>query len=341
MIEFTLDYLLFAAKALTGVLAFVLAVGGVLALVRAARSQRSPTRIDVAHLNHQYEMHADTLREALLDEQGLKALHKTRRKQDKARKQAVSAKPRVFVLDFKGDLQASAVERLREEITTLLQVAAPQDEVVLRLESEGGMVHAYGLAASQLARIKARGLSLTVTVDKVAASGGYMMACVADRILAAPFAIIGSIGVVAQIPNFNRWLQRHQIDFELHTAGEHKRTLTLFGENSDAARAKFRLELEETHALFKQFVASQRPQLDIARVATGEHWFGLQALEYRLVDELRTSDDYLLSRAEDAELYSLHYQRQKKLAQRLSRGLTRMGGDLRDGFDSAVARRWR
>ncbi len=342
MTESIAAYLLFLAKTLTGVIALLLAVAGVLALARAARQARPPDSVEVEHLNDHFRALADTLREATLDAPALKALRKTRRKEEKARlKQPVDPlRARVFVLSFKGDLQASGVDRLREEITTLLQVATPQDEVVLRLESEGGVVHGYGLAASQLTRIKARGLSLTVAVDKVAASGGYMMACVADRILAAPFAILGSIGVVAQLPNFNRWLQRHAIDFEMHTAGEYKRTLTLFGENSDAARAKFREELDETHTLFKHFVAEHRPQLDIGSVATGEHWFGVQALERKLVDELRTSDDYLLARAEKAELYALHYRRQRKLAERLSRGLVRLGGGLRQGLDSAVTRRW-
>ena len=341
MTESIAAYLLFLAKTLTGVIALLLAVAGILALVRAARQARPPDSVEVEHLNDHFRALADTLREATLDAAALKALHKARRKEEKARnKQTDPQRPRVFVLTFKGDLQASGVDRLREEITTLLQVATQQDEVVLRLESEGGVVHGYGLAASQLTRIKARGLSLTVAVDKVAASGGYMMACVADRILAAPFAILGSIGVVAQLPNFNRWLQQHAIDFEMHTAGEYKRTLTLFGENSDAARAKFREELDETHTLFKHFVAEHRPQLDIGSVATGEHWFGIQALERKLVDELRTSDDYLLTRADKAELYSLHYRRQRKLTDRLSRGLVRLGGGLREGLDSAVARRW-
>jgi serine protease SohB len=339
--ELAADYLLFLAKTVTAVVAFVLALAGTLAVLQAARRGRPGASVQIEHMNQHYREQADQLREAVLDAPALKALRKRRRKEEKAtRKQADGARARVFVLGFKGDLQASAVDNLREEITTLLQVAGPQDEVVLKLESEGGMVHGYGLAASQLTRVKARGLPLTVAVDKVAASGGYMMACVADRIIAAPFAILGSIGVVAQLPNFHRWLQRHDVDFELHTAGEYKRTLTLFGENSDAARAKFREELEETHHLFQRFVAENRPQLTIAEVATGEHWFGLQALERKLVDEIRTSDDYLLARSEQAELYSLRYHRPRKLAERLSRGLARLGIGLRDGFDSAASRRW-
>jgi serine protease SohB len=216
------------------------------------------------------------------------------------------------------------VENLREEISAVVQVARPSDEVLLRLESSGGMVHTYGLAASQLRRIRQAGIRLTAAVDEVAASGGYMMACVADRIIAAPFAVIGSIGVVAQLPNFNRFLREHNVDFELHTAGEYKRTLTLFGENTEAARAKFREEIEDTHALFKTFVTDNRPQLDIAQVATGEHWYGSRALERKLVDAIQTSDDYLLAASKDKDIYEVRFKRRQGLPERLAHSVRAM-----------------
>ena len=225
------------------------------------------------------------------------------------------------MLDFDGDIRASAVEHLREEISAVVQVARPEDEVVLRLESQGGMVHTYGLAASQLRRLKSAGIRLTVSVDEVAASGGYMMACVAERIIAAPFAIIGSIGVVGQLPNFNRLLKEHNVDFELHTAGQHKRTLTLFGENTDAARDKFQEELEDTHKLFKSFVTENRPQLEIEMVATGEHWYGTRALERKLIDIIQTSDDYLLAASKDRDIFEVHYKRRRPLQERLASGI--------------------
>ena len=226
-------------------------------------------------------------------------------------------KPCVYVVRFDGDVRASAAENLREEITAILSAAVPGDEVVAVVESGGGMVHAYGFAASQLARVREKQICLTVCVDKVAASGGYMMACVADRILAAPFAMLGSIGVVAQIPNFHRVLQKNDVDVEIMTAGEYKRTLTMFGRNTDQARDKFREELEDIHALFKGFVSQYRPALDITRVSTGEAWFGKQALELGLVDELRTSDDYLQAAAERAEILDVRYVERKKFPERL------------------------
>jgi serine protease SohB len=229
----------------------------------------------------------------------------------------------VFVVDFHGDLQASAVASLREEVNAVLQVAGAGDEVLVRLESEGGVIHGYGLAASQLKRVRDRHVRLTVAIDKVAASGGYLMACVADRILAAPFAIVGSIGVVGQLPNFNRLLKKHEIDWELHTAGEFKRTLTLFGENTEAGRAKFRETLEEAHALFKSFIGEHRPQVQLDEVATGDHWFGARAVALKLVDELRTSDDYLLERSKDCELYEVRYKRHRGVVERLAGGLTK------------------
>lgn len=346
MTEFLFPYALFLAKTVTWVIALLAIVIVVFGLVRDARSGGGPERLEVRNLNRRYEHLADAVRDEILDETQLKALDKQRKQDAKSRdklakKGQAPEKPRVYALSFHGDLQASAVESLREEISAVLQIARPgQDEVLLQLDSEGGMVHGYGLAASQLARLRAAGIKLTVAVDKVAASGGYMMACVADRVLAAPFAIVGSIGVVAQLPNFHRLLQRLDVDYELHTAGDYKRTLTLFGENTEAGREKFRVEIEQTHALFKRFVAEYRPQLDIDRVATGEHWFGSQALELQLVDQLQTSDDYLLARTRDAELFSLRFRRRQPLAQRLSEGLVKLGSGLRRSVAETTLPRW-
>lgn len=343
MTQFLAEYGLFLAKTLTWAVALLAVAVGLVAILRSARGQHGTDRLEVKNLNERYEQMAEILNADLLSEEAFKKLGKQRKAEEKAKRKAEKRseppqRPRVFTLNFHGDLAAHAVDSLREEISALLQVARDQDEVLLRLESEGGMVHAYGLAASQLQRIRERKLKLTVAIDKVAASGGYMMACVADRILAAPFAIVGSIGVVAQLPNFHRVLKKHEIDFELHTAGEFKRTLTLFGENTDAGRAKFQEELESTHVLFKSFVSGNRPVLDIDRVATGEHWYGSQALDLKLVDKLQTSDDYLLERKADADLWELAFRRRHPLSERLAQGLVRLGMGLRDGMEKAWSR---
>jgi serine protease SohB len=254
-----------------------------------------------------------------------KRLQKEKKKQLAADKKSLKRsdvlknKPRskVFVLKFDGNISASAVTNLREEITAVLTHATSDDEIIVRLESGGGMVHSYGLASSQLDRIKKMNIPLTVCVDKVAASGGYMMACVADKILAAPFAIIGSIGVVAQMPNFNKILKKNDVDFELLTAGEHKRTLTMFGENTEKGREKFVEELEETHRLFKDYVSSRRPQVDIDRISTGEIWYGSNALGMHLVDDIKTSDEYLVSKVENSDVFEVSYVLKKKLHQKL------------------------
>ncbi|NGY05371.1 protease SohB [Solimonas terrae] len=346
MTEFLIPYALFLAKTVTWVTALIVLAATLAGLARGARSAGGPERLDVRNLNRRYEGLADSVRDEVLDQAQLKALDKTRKGESKSRNKLAKKgkapdRPRVYALRFHGDLQASAVDSLREEISAVLQVArAGQDEVLLQLDSEGGMVHGYGLAASQLARLRSAGIKLTVAVDKVAASGGYLMACVADQVLAAPFAIVGSIGVVAQLPNFHRLLKRLDVDYELHTAGDYKRTLTLFGENTDAGREKFRVEIEETHALFKRFVREYRPQLDIERVATGEHWFGTQALELKLVDQLQTSDDYLLQRVKDAELFSLSFRRRQRLAQRLAEGLVKLGVGLRRSVQETTMPRW-
>ncbi|WP_122679480.1 protease SohB, partial [Pseudomonas viridiflava] len=231
------------------------------------------------------------------------------------------------------DIKASATESMRHEITALLTLATDKDEVVLRLESGGGMVHSYGLASSQLARIRQAGIPLTICIDKVAASGGYMMACIGNKIISAPFAILGSIGVVAQLPNVNRLLKKHDIDFEVLTAGEYKRTLTVFGENTEKGREKFQQDLDITHDLFKNFVASYRPQLSIDEVATGEVWLGMAALDKQLVDELKTSDEYLAERAKDADVFHLHYVQRKSLQER-------MGMAAAASADSLIAKWW-
>ena len=233
-------------------------------------------------------------------------------------KEARARKPRLFVLKFKGDIQASAVEDLREEVTAILQIRRADDEVLLCLHNSGGYVHTHGLAASQLTRLTNAGVRLTVAIDQVAASGGYMMACVGERIIAAPFAIVGSIGVVAQVPNINRLLKRFDVDIELHTAGDYKRTLTMLGENTEEGRAKFIEELHKTHDLFQDFVRAQRPDLDVNRVATGETWYGTSAMEVGLIDEVKTSDELMLSSVNTHDIYLLEHQRKRKASERLS-----------------------
>lgn len=282
---------------------------------------KNPVELKVVHLNKSQNQRRQSIIEATEDKNTLKQFKKSLAKKAKKKlKQKASSKQkekRIFVLDFDGDIKASAVKHLREEISAIISTAKENDEVVVRLESGGGMVHSYGLAAAQLVRLKDAGLTLTICVDKIAASGGYMMACVADKILAAPFAVIGSIGVVSQMPNFNKWLKKHDIDYEMFTAGDYKRTVTLFGENDDEDRAKYKEELEQTHSLFKHFVTTYRPQLDLTKVANGDHWYGEDALALNLVDELSTSDAYLLQQMEDHQAYVLLSRQKPNLAEKL------------------------
>lgn len=310
-----MDYAEFLLRTVTLVVAVIVVLVTIAALRSKGRSKGSG-HLDVHKLNDFYKALRERLEHSLLDKAELKALHKAAAKQAKIDKKAGASKPRVFVLDFDGDIKASATSSLRHEVTALLSMASATDEVVVRLESGGGMVHSYGLASSQLARIRDAGIPLTICVDKVAASGGYMMACIGQKILAAPFAILGSIGVVAQLPNVHRLLKKHDIDFEVLTAGEYKRTLTVFGENTDKGREKFQEDLETTHVLFKNFVARYRSQLVIDEIATGEVWLGIAALEKQLVDELKTSDEYLAERAREADLFQLHYAEKKSLPER-------------------------
>jgi len=316
--QFWAQYGLFLAKIITTIIALLILLAGGITISNRARSQKREY-LEVKKLNDKYNEIAEVLKSELLEKKEFKKYLKEKKQAEKAAKKTVEANKRIFVLNFEGDLKATAVDNLREEVTAILTVATPKDEVFVKVSSGGGMIQSYGLAASQLARIRARHIPLTVSVDKIAASGGYLMACVANRILAAPFAIIGSIGVLAQLPNFHRFLKKHNIDFEQVTSGEFKRTLSVFGENTDKGRKKFQQELEEAHQLFKSFIRQYRPTVDIEKVATGEYWLGTHAREIGLVDDLVTSDDYLLGASNDQySIYEISYCYKRSLKDKLN-----------------------
>jgi serine protease SohB len=312
MSAFFAEYGLFLLKAVTIVVAILAVVG-----FAAATRKGSHEGLEVESINKKHKALASGLRKVVLHKDEQKKEAKEEKKRAKEEAKNASSRPRSFVIDFEGDLKASAVPSLREEVSAILDVAVDGDEVIVRLENHGGVVHEHGLAASQLVRIRDRGIPLIVCVDKVAASGGYLMACVATRICAAPFAILGSIGVVAQIPNFNRLLDDHGVDFEQVTAGKYKRTVTMFGENTDEDRAKLKEELEDVHGLFKSAVSAYRPSLDLEKIATGEHWYGTRALDLGLADEIKTSDELIAELIADRELYEVAFRVKQPLQKRL------------------------
>ncbi len=319
--EYLVEFLLFFAKTLIVILAIVIPIMLISALAVRQR-QHQKEHLEVNHINRRYENMSNTINAAQLPKKEFKDQLKKQKKEhkssDKGKVDAGKEKNHIYVCKFKGDLEASEIDRLREEITAILTVAQPTDEIVINVESRGGVVHGYGFAASQLQRIKDKNIALTVAVDKVAASGGYLMACVADKIIAAPFAIVGSVGVLAQFPNFHRMLEKHDIDFQEYTAGEYKRTVGMFSEPTAKGKAKLLEEIQETHSLFKNFVSQNRPQLNVDKISTGEHWYGSQALDLNLVDELRTSDDYLLEASQKSNIYEVKYVLKQSLSERLS-----------------------
>ena len=320
MLEYFFDYGLFLAKLGTLALAVVVVGGFIIAELRRGAEQRGLT---VQHLNKRYEELGDTVRRAVYGKDQFKQTARQRKSERKELDKKGSQRQRIYVIDFKGDIRATATASLREEVSAILAVASQDDRVLVRLDNSGGAVHEHGLAASQLLRIRSKGLALIVAVDKVAASGGYLMACVASRIIAAPFAVIGSIGVVAQLPNFNRLLEGKGVDFEQITAGRYKRTLTMFGKNTDEGREKLKEEIEDVHALFKTQISTHRSELDIERVATGEYWYGARALELGLIDEICTSDDFLAAAAAESDLYRITYKRRLPLPERVLAGAAR------------------
>ena len=314
MTEFLADYGLFLLKAITIVAAIVVVISAAAAAGRKASHHEG---LEIESLNRKYRQLAAALKQAVMNKADWKAEAKAEKARDKADAKSTEKRSCAFIIDFKGDLKASAVPSLREEVSAVLEVATSDDKVIVRLENFGGVVHEHGLAASQLVRIRNREIPLIVAVDKVAASGGYLMACVANTIMAAPFAIVGSIGVIAQLPNFNRMMDSHGIDFEQITAGKYKRNVTIFGKNTDEDRAKLKEELEDVHNLFKGAVSKYRPDLDLDKIATGEHWYGTRAIELGLVDEIKTSDELLAELARDMDLYRVAYKVKLPLQKRL------------------------
>ena len=340
MVEFLAEYGLFLAKTVTIVIAIIIIMATAVANTMKQRVEDKGSII-ITHLNKEINDLKDEIVKAVEDEHTLKKVHKEEKKkakkEKKAKKQSLGkegdAKKRIFVLNFDGDPKASQVDELRKAITAVLTMAKPEkDEVMLRLESPGGMVHAYGLAASQLQRIRSREIPLTICVDKVAASGGYMMACVANKLIAAPFAYIGSIGVLVQMPNFNRLLKDKHVDYEMVTAGEYKRTLTMFGENTKKDREKMEEDIQEVHTLFKDFVRTSRPDMDIDKLATGETWLGSRARELGLVDETGTSDEYIAAACDNAEVYEVAYEKKKNITDKL--------GSVLEGALDNILMRW-
>ena len=329
--EFLSEYGLFLAKSVTVLIAILILVAVILGM---SQRQRDPDagHIEVKSLNDALDAITQSLKSVVLNPELRRKDEKEEKKRSREKQKSLkrevksgqSPGPRTFVVDFKGDIQASHVTALREEITAILSVAQSGDEVLVRLESPGGVVHGYGLAASQLQRVRSRDIALTVAVDKVAASGGYMMASVANKIIAAPFSLLGSIGVVAQLPNFHRLLKKNDVDVEVLTAGEFKRTLTVFGENTEKDREKFVEELEDVHALFKELVSQNRPQVNIDEVATGEAWFGTRALERNLVDQLKTSDEYIVDQCVERDVFLVRYVIHKKRIDRILEKATRL-----------------
>lgn len=340
--EFLIEYGMFLAKAATIVLAIVIVIAVLAASGQRSRKPGKKGSLKISRLNEHFDEMKDTLRASVLEKKELKQLHKEEKKQEKLEAKAAkhgansdesgeTHKKRVFVINFKGNIAADAVSSLREEISAILTMAETEDEVMLRLESPGGMVHAYGLASSQLVRLRNARIPLTICVDKVAASGGYMMACLADRLVAAPFAIIGSIGVLVQLPNFHKVLKKYDVDYEMISAGEYKRTLTTFGEITQKSRDKVQEDVETIHDIFKSWVKEHRPSVEIDKVATGETWLGSQAKERYMVDDIKTSDEYIIDACKNADVFEIEYEFQKSIQDKLGRV-------LEEGVARAVSR---
>ncbi len=332
--EFFIDYGSFLLKSIS--LIVIIALPFMIFFSSKGKESAAAGTLKITNLSNKLDNMASAVKSITLNKNERKKLIKEKKKELKAKKNQSIPKP-VYVLNFNGDIEASSVENLKEEITAILKSDTKCQELVLRLESPGGTVIGYGLCAAQLQRLRDAGIKVTACVDKVAASGGYMMACVCNKIVSSPFAIIGSIGVVAAIPNFHRVLKKNNVDYELHTAGEYKRTITMFGETTPAGRKKFKEHLEDIHILFKDHIKKFRPNLDMKKIATGETWEGVKALEVGLVDEISTSDQYLLNLSKKHEIFEISYITKQNLQDKFSffitNTVTRLVSSLETFFD--------
>ena len=323
IIELISNYGLFLLKTITIVVSIII----IISVIVNSKKNTTEGGLEVQSINKDLDSLEEGIKKNILSKQEFKKFVKSKKKNSK------KLSNKIFVIDFKGNIKASEIISLRREISGILLSFKKGDEVLLRLENSGGTVHEHGLAASQLKRIRDKNIPLTICVDKVAASGGYMMACVANKIVASPFAIIGSIGVIAQVPNFNKLLKNKGVDFEQQTAGNYKRTVTMFGKNTDKDRKKLKEQLEDIHSLFKEFIKDNRRNLDVEKVSTGEYWYGKDALKLKLIDKILTSDEYIISMKDRFEIVRIKYKPAKSISDKLSKLSTNISSKLFQKFE--------
>lgn len=323
IIELISNYGLFLLKTITIVVSIII----IISVIVNSKKNTTEGSLEVQSINKDLDSLEEGIKKNILSKQEFKKFVKSKKKNSK------KLSNKIFVIDFKGNIKASEIISLRREISGILLSFKKGDEVLLRLENSGGTVHEHGLAASQLKRIRDKNIPLTICVDKVAASGGYMMACVANKIVASPFAIIGSIGVIAQVPNFNKLLKNKGVDFEQQTAGNYKRTVTMFGKNTDKDRKKLKEQLEDIHSLFKEFIKDNRRNLDVEKVSTGEYWYGKDALKLKLIDKILTSDEYIISMKDRFEIVRIKYKPAKSISDKLSKLSTNISSKLFQKFE--------
>ncbi|CAB3976441.1 protease SohB [Candidatus Azoamicus ciliaticola] len=290
------DYTIFFLKIITIIILLLLTIITCLIIIK----NKDNKYIEIKNINKKYI----TLKKMFLSE----ILKKTEKKniiKNINKEEKIIKTKNLFILNFNGDINASDINNLKDILSILILNKKYVDEVLIKLTSNGGIVTNYGLAATQLKRLKNENINLTISIDTIAASGGYMMACVANKIIASHFSIIGSIGVLGIIPNINKMLNKNNIEIEYHTSGKYKKTLSVIGENTEIGRKKFIESLENTHFLFKNFVKENRSQINIDEIATGEYWYGIDALKLNLIDKIQTSDEYIMENLNNTKIYEI------------------------------------
>lgn len=279
-----------------------------------------PKKIKLIQLNQQQEKHDKALIKVIGKSPGILSSIKNviGKSEGIVRKTAV-------LLSFNGDINATEVIEFGRAVSMIVQMKDLVSEVYIIINSGGGVVNGYGLLASEIERLHYSEIETYALIDQVAASGGYMAACVANHVVAAPFAYIGSIGVVSEMPNFNQILSDNGINIEQHTAGKSKRTVTPLGKITDEDRNEFKKKLERIHRSFINHVSHYRNINDADEnknsiIFSGDYWIAEETveLELGLVDEISTSQEFLLDKMKEYNIIEITFQENKTKKSKLS-----------------------
>jgi protease-4 len=193
----------------------------------------------------------------------------------------------IAVIDVKGDILSS--EKVVKEIEKYDEDSSVR-AIVLRVNSPGG-----GIAQSQeiYKAVKEADKEIIASLGSVAASGGYYISCGADRIIANPGTITGSIGVITTFPKYHQLLKKIGVEWEVIKSGEHKDIGSPYRDMTVEEKRLFQDVIDDLFDQFVEVVSVERdiPKEEVLKLADGRIFSGNQAHELGLVDEIGTFSD--------------------------------------------------